>query len=367
MRTLTIAVAAAVVGSSVAAQQVEIERWRVQATGPVTVTMQATDEVGDVWARDAAGTWHRLEVERRDGRLAMSLGPEQTSGGSVLVVIDPPRWLEMDDARPPEVVRFTVGGRSFAGQTQAALGWTEELPGRVMLAVRDEKNPLDPASITVTVQGRTLRPGDGGVSFTAHDERSGTLKILPQQIEGLAEAVRGAIAIAVDDFAIDDQQTRRSVSWALAPSMPLEDGTVITVDSLTSDEGWSDWSVIADGEVMTEEDTTTAGKTWLSDEREDAHWLRFEFPQPRVVNGVDLWWPYYQTWRTSRRYQVQTRQDGRWVTQVTVQDQEERQHSEHRFEPVETTAVRILQSPMGGQAERQNLMWLAEAQVSFAQ
>ncbi|MEA3400287.1 MAG: discoidin domain-containing protein [Armatimonadota bacterium] len=366
MRTLAIGVAAIVVASSAAAQQVKIETWRVQATGPVTLTMQASGEVGAVWARDAAGTWHRLEVERRDGRLAMSLGPEQISGGSALVVIDPPQWLEMDDAQPPEVVRFTVGGRSYADQSQAALGWTEELPGRVMLAVRDEKNPLDPASMTVTAQGRTLRPGDAGVSFAAHDERSGTLKVLPREIEGLADSIRGAIEMVVDDFAIDDQRTRRSVSWTLAPSMTLEDGTVITVDSLTSDEGWSDWSVIADGEIMTEEDTTTAGKTWLSDEREDAHWLRFELPEPRLVNGVDLWWPYYQVWRTSRSYQVQTRQDGRWVTQVTVEGQEEKQHSEHRFEPVETTAVRILQSPMGGQAERQNLMWLAEAQVSFA-
>ena len=147
----------------------------------------------------------------------------------------------------------------------------------------------------------------------------------------------------------------------------MDDGTVVSVDSLTSADGWADWSVLVDGEVMSDSDTTTAGVTWLSDNREDEHWLRFDFPEPRTVDGIDLWWPWYQTWRTSRDYEVQTWDGTQWVTQVQVNEQEETAHSEHRFAPVTTTRVRVLQAPMGGQAERQDLMWLADAQVHFAQ
>ncbi|MGD9496791.1 MAG: discoidin domain-containing protein [Armatimonadota bacterium] len=341
------------------------QRWQVQATGPVTLSLHAA-AADAAWARSADGAWHQLQISPGDGQITLTLSAQQLQGGAALVVIDPPEWLNLDDAEPPAVVRFTIDRLDYAAQESVDLGWTASVPYAVTLAVQDEHNPIDPASVRVSVAGTVLRPGDRGVRFVPHGQRAGTLHVSPRQIEGLADAVRARLELVVDDYAIDERDTRRSVAWAVAPSFAMDDGTVVTVDSVTAADGWAQWWVLVDGESMTEEDTTTAGKTWLSDNREDEHWLRFDFPQKRTVDGIDLWWPWYQTWRTSRSYEVQTWDGTRWVTQVQVTDQEERQHSEHRFAPVSTTRVRVLQEPMGGQAERQDLMWLAEAQVHFA-
>ncbi len=343
------------------------DRWQVQATGPVRLTMEAGEPITSAWARSGDGTWHRLDPAPRDGAVELSLGPDQLQGGSALVVINPPEWLHMDDAEPPAVVRFSIDGASHPDADRVALGWIESLPGIMILGVRDEHNPIDRDSIRVAVLGRTLRPGDAGVTFSPHGQTEGTLRVDLREIDGLADEMRAEMQLIIDDFAIDEADTRRSISWALAPSMTLDDGTVLTVDSLTAADGWRDWSVIADGVVMTEQDPTTAGNTWLSDNRRDEHWIRWDFPEPRTVVGVELGWPYYQVWRTSRSYDVQTWSDNRWVTRVEVRDQPEQGGSEHRFDPVETTSVRVLQHPLGGQAQRQDLMWLAEAAVVCAE
>lgn len=366
MRSLALAVALSLAAPSFAQDAPAApERWQVQATGPVTLTMGAGRQLTGAWARSADGAWHRLTTTPHDGRIEMTLGPEEIRGGSALIVINPPPWLNLEDAQPPAVVRFAVSSLDYTADTEVTLGWIEDIPESIVLAVRDDANPIDPGSIRVSANGTILRPGDPGVGFEAQGEREGALRVRPGQIDALAAATRARVELVIDDYAVDDRDTRRAVSWALAPMLITVGGAVVAVDSVTSAEGWADWSVLVDGEVMVEADTTTAGKTWLSDNREDEHWLTFRFPEPRAVNGIDLWWPWYQTWRTSRNYEVQTWDGERWVTQVTVADQEEGQHSEHRFDPVTTTGVRVLQAPMGGQAERQDLMWLAEAQVSF--
>ncbi len=143
----------------------------------------------------------------------------------------------------------------------------------------------------------------------------------------------------------------------------MDDGTVISVDSVTSSSGWQDWSVVVDGEVMDEGSGTTAGKTWLSEPNALPHWIKMEFPEPREVSQVKLWWAHYQTYRTSMAYKVQTWDGSGWVTQAEVQDQSERQCSVHEFDPVTTTAVRVWQPPNSGQAQRSQYMWLSEIEV----
>jgi len=358
---------ALIAGIALAQEGPTVERWRVQATGPVTLTMGAAGAVTGAWARSTDGAWHQLETTAADGRIGLTLGAEALRGGSALVIINPPDGLDLDDVEPPAVVRFTIDSIDYAGEANVDLGWIADMPGEIALAVQDEHNRIDLGSARVTAGGTILRPGEPGVQFGPHGEMAGTLRVRPGQIEGLVGVTRARVELAIDDYAVDDEDTRRSVSWALAPVLITVGGTVVSVDSLTSADGWADWSVVVDGDVMTDSDNTTAGVTWLSDNREDEHWLRFDFPEPRTVDGIELWWPFYQTWRTSRDYEVQTWDGAAWVTQVQVADQEEGQHSEHRFASVTTTRVRVLQAPMGGQAERQDLMWIAEAQVHFAE
>jgi hypothetical protein len=345
-----------------------VHQWSIHGTAPVTVTLPDGDAPRSAWARTADGQWTKLSPQSDDGRLQLHLTAEQLRGGSALLVLDPPRWLSLEDAGPPEVTMFEVGGKSYTGRERVELGWLNDLPGAIVMRVEDADNPIDRDSVRVRSSVGLLSTRSEGVTFRPDGIRAGTLMVQPDLVDGLATATRGSIELVADDLAIDDVETRRSVSWSLSPRIELEDGTLILVDSITSSGGWSDWSVVADDVIMTEKDGTTAGKTWLSDQSDDEHWIRWQFPEEREVVGVELAWPWYQTWRTSRAYDVQTWNGERWVTQVEVRDQAERQISEHRFdEPVTTTAVRVLQQPMGGQIERQDLMWLAEADVLYAE
>lgn len=345
-----------------------VQQWSIQGTAPVKVALPASDAPSSAWARAADGRWLELSPNRTDGRLELELTAEHLAGGSALVVLDPPGWLSLEDAGPPTVVLFEVDGVDMSGREHVDLGWLRDLPETVVLKVRDEHNPLDRDSIRVRSSAGLLTPRARGVTFRPDGVRGGTLTVSPPEIEGMQAATRGSVELIVDDYAIDNLQTRRSVSWSLSPRVELEDGALLLVDSVTSSGGWQDWSVLADDVIMTEADGTTAGKTWLSDTSEGEHWVRWHFPEEREVAGVELAWPWYQTWRTSRNYDVQTWDGDKWVTRIEVRDQDERQISEHRFdEPVSTTGVRVLQQPMGGQIERQDLMWLAEADVIYAE
>lgn len=343
-----------------------IQQWSVQGTAPVRITLPATDAPGTAWARAADGSWTQLAPRATDGRIEITLSAEQLGGGSALIVLDPPEWLSLEDAGPPTVERFAIDGRKITDRESVDLGWLQRMPETILLSVRDADNPLDRDSIRVRSSVGLLTPRATGVVFEPDGIRAGTLTVNPREVEGLETATRGNVELIVDDYAIDDLETRRSVSWSLSPRIKLDDGALLLVDSVTSSGGWQDWSVVADGVIMTEADGTTAGKTWLSDNSEGEHWLRWEYPEEREVTGVRIAWPWYQTWRTSRNYDVQTWNGEKWVTRIEVRDQTERQVSEHRFEePVSTSAVRVLQLPMGGQIERQDLMWLAEAEVLY--
>lgn len=345
-----------------------LQQWSVQGTAPVRVTVPAAEAPRTVWARAGDGRWSELSPSFREGRIELALTAEHLAGGSALVVLDPPEWLSLEDSGPPDVREFAIDGQDVSGSESVELGWLNDLPGSITLRVEDEHNPIDRDSIAVRSSVGLLRPREAGVTFEPDGVRGGTLTVRPREIAGIETLTRTTLELVVDDFAIDEAQTRRSVSWSLSPRMRLDDGALLLVDSLTSSAGWADWSVVADGVVMTEADSTTGGKTWLSDNSEGEHWMIWRFPEERSVAGVKLAWPWYQVWRTSRNYDVQTWDGERWVTRVEVRDQPEGQISEHRFdEPVRTGSVRILQHPMGGQIERQDLMWLAEAEVLYAQ
>ncbi len=345
-----------------------VQQWSIQGTAPVRVTLPAADAPRTAWARAGDGAWAQLAPICREGRVEFTLGAENLRGGSALVVLDPPEWLSLADAGPPAVELFSIDGKEMTARESVDLGWLGEMPRTLVLRVRDADNPLDRDSVQVRSSAGLFEPRDPGVTFEPDGLRAGTLTVSPPELPGMDAVTRAKVELVVDDYAIDTAQARRSVSWSLSPRIKLDDGTLLIVDSLTSSGGWQDWSVIADGVIMTDQDTTTAGKTWLSDNSEGEHWMVWRLPEERAVSGVKLAWPWYQQWRTSRNYDVQTWDGEAWVTQVEVRDQPEQQSSEHRFEaPVRTTGVRILQQPLGGQIGRQDLMWLAEADVLFAE
>ena len=368
MRGLSWLIPLLLIGMAVADAQrsMPIQQWAVQGTAPLTLTIPVERAPDVVRSRAADGSWGEPEARFRDGSMEVLLSADQMSGGSALIVIDPPQWLVLEDEGPPAVELFAIDGDDFSDRQAVSLGWIGGLPESIVLQVRDDANPIDRGSIVAHTSVGSLRPRDAGVTFVPDGPLAGTLTVHPHEIAGLDAVTHGRVELVVDDYAIDDEQTVRSVSWSLSPSMTLDDGTMLIVSSVTSADRWRDWSVVTDGEVMTRSDPSTAGITWLSEERTDEHWIRWDFPDEREAAGVRLDWAWFEAWRTSRNYDVQVRVDGDWVTMQQVRDQVEQPASEHRFDPVVATGLRVLQMPEGGHAGRQQLMWLANAAVIYA-
>lgn len=358
--------AAAVAWATAGVAQEQWQRpqsYQVQSVGPVQVTLGVPQRVERV-SIGHPGRWRELRDVWRDGVLTLHLSAADLGSGRALVVLDAPDWLDLDDTEAPEVVRLTVDGVTYAGE-QISLGWRERSPGQVVMEVRDKRNPLDTASVQARCGGRIILPGTEGFTFTRTDPRHGVLELKTSQMVAAEPGEEVAWTLVVDDLSLDPGRTARHLTWALSPSITLEDGTVVTVDSSSREEGWRDWSVIFDGSHMSEEETTTSRRTWLSQEHGGEHWIRFDFPQPRTVRGIVLWWAYYQGWRTSVAYEVQTWDGERWVTQAQARAQSETGRSRHVFRPVTTTALRVLQPPHCGHPGRRDYMWLSEVEVIY--
>ncbi len=366
--TLTpIALLLMLTGPLAAQRSIGIDQWTVRGTAPLTLTLPAATVPDRILARSADGTWHELESLTRDGAVKILVHSEQMAGGSTQIVFDPPRWLSLEDVGPPAVEQFLIDGRDVSDRSSVSLGWIAQMPESITLQVRDDANPIDRGSLRARTPIGYFKPRDPGVSFSPEGPRAGTLTVRPGEIPALDEVTQGRIELVVDNYAIDDEETVRSVSWALAPSMALEDGTKLIVSSITSEARWQDWQVVADGAAMSEGDPTTSGVTWLSERSEGEHWIRWDFPESREVTGVQLDWAWWETWRTSRNYDVQVRHNDVWTTVTEVRNQREKSTSEHRFEPVAAMGVRVVQMPMGGHSGRLDLMWLANAEVFCAE
>ncbi len=337
--------------------------YLVQSVGPVQVTLGAPEAVKCTSVGSVTGGWRQVSDAWADGRLSISLTGEDLRSGAAVIVLDPPEWLDMTDNEPPVVQRLAVDGVTY-DVPQVSLGWLPAPPVKITMEVRDKRNRLDQGSVLVQWQNRQLRPGDAGVSVTSKGPRHARIEFIPAQAGLSDEGGSASVILSVDDTALDLVQARREVTWSLSPAITLDDGTRVTVDSSSEDEGWRDWQVIFDGSPMRDDETTTRDRTWLSADHETEHWIRFDFPEPRAVDGIDLYWAYYQVWRTSVAYDVQTWDGEAWVTQVPVRDQAEAGKSEHRFAPTKTTALRVLQPALSGHPGRAGYLWLSEVELS---
>jgi hypothetical protein len=168
---------AVTVGAAQEQPRQPVVSYVVQSTGPVTLTIPVAAPAKTAWARGAEGKWSQLEPQMLDGAVELRLGAEELHSGATLVVLDPPAWLNLQDAEPPGVLRFQVDRDDLGATEQISFRWVEQAPRRILLEVEDAGNPLDPASITVTAGGKLFRPGDAGVTFTPAGERRGTLEV----------------------------------------------------------------------------------------------------------------------------------------------------------------------------------------------
>ena len=340
-----------------------IECYRIQTTCSVTLMVPAKPGTSHAAYRDAQGKWKQLRGEVVNGALKVSLKVEDLKRGETFLVLDVPEWLELDDSQPPAVLRFEIDGKPVETGKNADLGTITEPVKSVVLEFEDQENPIDPSSLAVIVDGRRSGPSDPGIAYHAVSKRRGVLTCDLAGLEKYGEGNAHVVRLEADDLAIDEAMLAREVRFQWISPHRMPDGTLVSTDSLTDSPGWRNWSVVADGQVMKAGDPTTAGFTWMSAKSDKPHWIQFTFPEPRTVGKVEIWWAFWECYRTSVQYEVQTWDGERWGPRAAVKQQGERQCSVHMFDPVQATKVRILQPGNCGHPGRMDLMWIAEAKV----
>lgn len=358
-RPQTTAALALILFGFTAAWGADMECYTVRSNTPFTLSLPAVSDEETFLCKAASGG-HKKPVVRREGRCwILDIGAGDLGNGEICLVRNAPPWLNLDDNTPPQALRCELDGKAVGGED---LGWLEQAPRTILLELEDQGNPINERSLSVTVNGKVLMAQDPHVKYNAMSKNRGVLTCDLSDLLTTGQP-GNTVVLQADDCAIDDAALQKSLRFKIAPTHTLADGVVLAVDSIVDQEGWREWWVVSDGKVMREGDRTTAGATWQSDKTDAAHWIEFQFPAPRPVGKVEIWWPYYECYRTSTKYEVQTWDGEKWVTQAKADGQKEQQCSAHAFKPVTTGKVRILQAPNGGHPGRQDLMWIAEVKI----
>ena len=338
----------------------EMEIYRIQASSPVELKLPVENESVVAKARRADGKWQTLSGGHDGKTLLMKLGQEVIGTGDTMVVLNPPDWIDLEDREPPTLVWLKIDGKKVKATSSLNLGWLELAPAVIEVKFKDDSNPIDQSSIQVSLDGESLPASQ--LTLKMSNLRRGKLACSTEGQWSDSE-LSHSINIRIDDHAMDETALERNISFRHVAPFRTPGGTRVKVDSLTSNPRWRKWEVVVDGAVMNSSMNTTVGRTWISDNHETAHWIEFEFSKKLTVGNVKLSWAYWEVFRTSVAYDIQIWSGRRWVTNLKVRNQTERQTSVHTFKPVRTERIRIWQPSLSGHAGRKYLMWLAEVKV----
>jgi len=349
--------------AAVAAEQASVKTFHVEMMAPVDITLPIQGSGGQVRYRNSEGRWRPVPTTVDHGVLHLHLDLPDIRDGHTTLLLGAPAGVDLDDCSPPRVVRFDVDQVSYGPVTAVSLGGVARAPANVTIEVRDDLNPLALESLSVVVNGREIGADrDSGVVLTSKGPRHAAIVV---GLAGLLHELQAenTLTVTVDDCAIDDEKLTCSLSFGHVTPRTLQDDREVSVDSVVPDPGWREWWVIFDGERMDSSFSTTAGHTWLSAGNTMPHWVCVEFPAKRRITGVAVCWAYWQGFRSSASYRVETWDGQRWVEKLEVRDQETTDASRHVFAPVTSTAVRVWQFPMGGHPEEPQYMWISELEV----
>jgi len=339
-----------------------VQIYRLQTMGSLAISLPVEADDTQVMYRNAGGTWTVVPGSIKNGLLQMDIDLANIKNGRTVLMLGVSKRINLDDQEPPEVARFVVDGHCYGAVSSVAMGGVEKAPQKLVIEVADKLNWLQTKSLRASVNGKSCELRDPGVSLERLSPKRG---IITLDLEQLMETLRqqNNVSVRIDDYAIDEEALVCTLSFRYEKPHTLADGTVASVDSITASAGWAEWWVIFDGLKMDASGGTTAGKTWLSEGNATPHWVRVEFPEPREISEVAIWWAYYGGFRSSVAYDIQTWDGQKWVTQVAVKGQKATQLSRHSFEPVTTKAVRLWQPAMAGNPIEPEYTWISELEI----
>jgi hypothetical protein len=336
--------------------------YRIQTMGSLQMSLPVAEDTAEVMYRDARGEWRVLDGCIQGGVLRFDLDLADICNGRTMLLLDPPKWVNLDDQQPPEVIRFEIDGISYGPISSVAMGGVDVAPEQLLLEVEDKDNWLRTRSLSVNAAGKAHGLSHPAIALERINSRHAIITADLKHLMGTIGS-QNSVMVCIDDYALDDDALCCTLSFRYEAPHVLDNGWKVAIDSVTGSSGWAEWWVMFDGFKMDASGGTTAGFTWLSEGNAQPHWVRIEFPEPREVSEVDIWWAYYQGYRASTAYKIQTWESGKWVTQLDISNQKSAQVSKHTFKPVTTKAIRIWQPAMAGHPIEPQYMWISEIEV----
>lgn len=331
------------------------------STGPVKVTVPYTKASPRIFVRGGQGLWQPAQFTQSKGTLTFHLDPGQLGGPTVMLLLDPPAGLNLNDDRAPQLVGLKADGKGLSLASPVDLGTSPTAPKTLLAAFRDVENGIDAASLKVLVDGQLLggrqlqvQPGPRELRVTA------ALPALEYGRHEIALSVRDTSPQANLATVRVRLQRLDTTNLALAAL-----GAKVTVDSCFP--GYESLVALNDGVTALPGDTCPNELTWASAETDTDHWAEVQLPRPQLLKEVTVFWAAYTDRVYSpQHYAIQVPEGEGWKAVYESPAAGEKPGSPvttARFCLLKTDRFRVFMPAGQGAAIRPRLLWIAEIQA----
>jgi hypothetical protein len=311
-----------------------------------------------VFYRAASGAWQPLpsQYDAATSVLRFTVDPAQGAGGVTSVVIDPPAGIRLDDDQPPRFTGLTLDGRAYpTPKSTLDLDWLPAHPDTIVVRAEDAANPLDLASLRVTLNGKALRP-TAVKTAASGDGKAATITLHLSRLLRREGQFRNEVVVRIADAS--PQRNEASLTLRYCCLQDLKGAPAVLTDSAL--EGYQDLKLLTDGVIM-EPGVTTFGVTWASLEEPGDHWVVLAWPTEQTFRDVEVFWAAYSgTYWGPVKLLVQTWDGQKWTTQQTVTRTQPERSTKVDLGGLRTSRLRLIQPDGQGNPARPNIMWITE-------
>lgn len=311
-----------------------------------------------VFLRVGNGQWQKAPVQCRDGRLVFTLDPATLHSGEMMLLIDPPPGMVMNDNAGPQVIAVEVAGKSTPVSGRIDLGNVQQPPDAVRVTFREQANALAADGYRLVIDGR-VAPARA-LRLTRQGAKQATM------CARLSDSDYGSHEIRLT--ATDTSPQSNETTVALRYNY-LETGNValsalgakVAVDS--SFAGYESLAALNDGLTTMPGDHCGNDISWASAEVAADHWAQITLARPATIKEATIYWAAFSNVsHTPRHFQVQVPEGAGWKTVYASPAEGEQAGplTTAHFAPVTTNCFRVFMPRGEGPSNRPNLLWIGE-------
>lgn len=311
-----------------------------------------------LFLRTGSGGWEKTAADCRDGRLILTLDPAKLHSGDVMLLINPPPAMAINDFTGPRLVSAQVGGKPVAAGAVMDLGNLKQPPASWRPTFADDVNALSPTGYRLLVDGQftpvraawLTRQGDRQVAISVP---------LPRLDYGKHE-----VSLTATDASPQANPTTAVLRFNYIETGNLALaalGAKAAVDSCFS--GYESLAALNDGVTTMPGDHCQNDISWASAEVAADHWAQITFARPTSIKEVTVYWSAYTNqYHTPRHFQIQVPDGQNWKTVYASPAEGELSAllTTARFPSLTTTSFRVFMPKGEGPAHRPNLLWIGE-------